>query len=436
VLAHEGLRHIERIDELVDAIRVVREELNHREPHGGRKGSKEITGRLIGLKGWVRDCEALLTVDLSWHRPHRPMQICDLDNSGPARFAAWSEARGWPPERLGPRSAGREMADAQIGHSIARLVKSIGGGDLGMAGRMQRALMAFGVALAVSLTGCSVGTPTALSGAKLDVVAAENFWGSLASQLGGSKVSVTSIIDNPNADPHDYEPTAADARLIASANFVIENGVGYDPWAQRLVDANPVSGRDVLNVGTLVGEPPGGNPHRWYSPTDVQHVIDAITAEYKKLDPKDASYFDHQRSTFETDGLAQYHAIISEIKTKYAGTPVGASESIFALMAPALGLKLLTPPSFLTAISEGTEPTAAEKAAIDHQISSHEIKVYVYNSQNATPDVQRQIEEARAVGIPITTITETLVPAGATFQAWQVAQLQSLATALHQATGK
>src|SRR6266446_3243148 len=117
----------------------------------------------------------------------------------------------------------------------------------------------------------------AASGGRPSVVAAENFWGSIASQLGGDRVTVTSIIDNPNADPHDYEPTAEDARLMATANFVIESGVGYDSWAQRLLDANPVSGRDVLDVGTLVGEPTGGNPHRWYSPSDVQRVIDAIT---------------------------------------------------------------------------------------------------------------------------------------------------------------
>ena len=165
-------------------------------------------------------------------------------------------------------------------------------------------------------------------------------------------------------------------------------------------------------------------------------MIDAITSEYQKIDPADASYFDRQRSSFETAGLARYHALISEIKTKYAGTPVGASESIFALMAPDLGLNLITPPAFLTAISEGTEPTAADKAAIDHQIAAHEIKVYVYNSQNATPDIQRQIDEARAANIPITTITETLFPAGATFQAWQVTQLKALETALHQATGR
>ena len=299
-----------------------------------------------------------------------------------------------------------------------------------------RTLLAIGLLASLAVTSCANGAKGTAGSGRPSVVAAENVWGSIASQLGGDRVTVTSIIDNPNADPHDYEPTADDARSFASASFVIENGVGYDPWAQRLLDANPVPSRGVLDVGTLVGEPTGGNPHRWYSPSDVQLVIDAITTGYMKMDPQDASYFTQQRISFETKGLAQYHAIIAGIKSTYAGTPVGASESIFALMAPALGLNLITPPAFLTAISEGSEPTAADKATIDHQIASHEIKVYVYNSQNATPDVQRQIDEARAAGIPISTITETLVPAGATFQAWQVAQLQALEAALHQATGR
>jgi zinc/manganese transport system substrate-binding protein len=295
-------------------------------------------------------------------------------------------------------------------------------------------LTALSLLLAAGLAACAMGRVDS-PGGRPRVVAAENFWGSIAGQLGGDRVEVTSIIDNPNADPHDYEPTTADARSMASAAFVIVNGIGYDPWADRLLAANPVSGRDVLDVGKLVGVPVGSNPHRWYSPPDVHQLIDAITTEFKKLDPKQASYFDEQRSSFETEGLADYHRLISEIRAKYAGRPVGASESIFALMAPELGLDLLTPPSFLTAISEGTEPTAADKATIDEQIRSGEIKVYVYNSQNATPDIQRQIEEANSAGIPVATITETLVPAGATFQAWQVRQLQNLETALAQATG-
>src|SRR5437667_2403847 len=267
----------------------------------------------------------------------------------------------------------------------------------------------------------------------LQVVAAENFWGSIASQLGGSRVHVTSVITSPATDPHDYEPTAADARTIAGARMVIANGIGYDPWAQKLIAANPVPGRIVLNVGDLVGIKPGGNPHRWYSPTSVQQGIDAIVQDYGKLEPKNGNYFAQQKTRFETKGLAQYKRLIATIRRKYHGVPVGASESIFAPLAQTLGLKLVTPPSFLKAISEGAEPTAADKTTVDRQIADGKIKVWVFNSQNSTPDVKRITDAARQRGIPVTTITETLVPVSATFQQWQSHQLQALAGALAQA---
>lgn len=264
----------------------------------------------------------------------------------------------------------------------------------------------------------------------LHVIAAENFWGSIASQLGGTKVDVESIITNPDTDPHDYDPSAADARDIANANVVIENGIGYDPWVSKLIAADRPADFQLVNVGDVVKVADGGNPHRWYNPTDVHTVVAAITAAYDAADPADATYFASQQKDFETKALAQYTGLITQIKTTYAGTPVGASESIFAMMAPALGLNLLTPPTFLRAISEGTDPTSADKQTIDSQIKTHAIKVYVYNSQNATPDVQTQVDEAKAAGIPVTTITETLSPAAATFQDWQVAQLTALQTAL------
>jgi zinc/manganese transport system substrate-binding protein len=268
------------------------------------------------------------------------------------------------------------------------------------------------------------------------VVAAENFWGSIASQLGGNRVHVTSVITSPATDPHDYEPTAADARTMAGAQMAIVNGIGYDPWAGKLIAANPVHGRVVLTVGDLVGLKPGGNPHRWYSPTDVQKVIDQIVRDYTKLDPKDAGYFKQQKARFETRGLAKYKRLIATIKRKYHGVPVGASESIFTPLAQALGLKLLTPASFLKAISEGTEPTAADKTAVDRQIADREIKVWVFNSQNSTPDVQRITDAARKKGIPMTTITETPTPAAVSFQAWQSRQLEALAAALAKGTGR
>jgi zinc/manganese transport system substrate-binding protein len=285
-------------------------------------------------------------------------------------------------------------------------------------------------------SGSGSGSGGAAASKTIQVVAAENFWGSIAAQLGGSHVKVTSIIDNPNADPHDYEATAADGRAVASADLVLINGVGYDTWATKLAAANPAPDRAVLTVGDVVGAPADGNPHRWYNPDDVTKVVEALVADYKKLDPADAAAFDSQRTTFETTALADYKATIADIKATYAGVPVGASESIFAMVAPALGLDLVTPPSFLKAISEGTDPTAADKATIDAQITGKKIKVYVYNDQNATPDIQTQIAQAKAAGIPVSTITETMVPGNATWQAWQTAQLKALRDALAKATGR
>jgi zinc/manganese transport system substrate-binding protein len=180
----------------------------------------------------------------------------------------------------------------------------------------------------------------------------------------------------------------------------------------------------------------GDNPHQWYSPASVRRVIDQITADYKHLDPKDSAYFDQQRTAFETKGLAEYNRLIAAIRARYAGVPVGYSESIFRPLGQALGLRLPTPYSFAKAIAEGTDVSAADKQTVDTQAQQRQIKVWVYNSQNATPDVQRVNALARAAGIPVATITETLSPAGASFEQWQVAELMSLQHALHQATGR
>jgi zinc/manganese transport system substrate-binding protein len=292
------------------------------------------------------------------------------------------------------------------------------------------------LSIALAATGCSTASSQASQGGRvITVVAAENFWGSIASQVGGSHVKVYSIITNPTTDPHTYEPTAANARTIASARLVIENGAGYDPWVGRLVAADQGQRISLLNVASALGVATGGNPHRWYNPGNVKAIVNRLAAAYGKLDPADKSYFAKRRALFLSSGLRRYNELISAIKAKYGGTPVGASESIFAMLAPALGLKLITPPTFLRAISEGTEVSAADKKTIDNQITHHLIKIYVYNSQNVTPDVRAQLTAVKAAHIPIATITETLSPPTATFQAWQIRQLQGIEIALAKATG-
>jgi len=295
---------------------------------------------------------------------------------------------------------------------------------------MRRYLLLLVSLLAAGLLAAAAGHAGPGGGGRIRVVAAENVWGSIAAQLGGARVDVTSVVANPATDPHDYEPSAVDARAFAEAKMVIASGAGYDPWAAKLVAANPVGGRVVLDVGDLVGTKAGGNPHSWYSPRDVHRVIAAIASDYAKLDPKDAAYFRARKAAFERHGLALYDAVIARIERRYHGVAVGASESIFTPLAQALGLKLVTPPSFLKAISEGTEPTAADTATIDRQIAKRQIAVWILNSQNSTPDVARLTEAARKRHIPVTTITETLTPASASFQQWQVRQLLALEEAL------
>jgi zinc/manganese transport system substrate-binding protein len=286
------------------------------------------------------------------------------------------------------------------------------------------------------VAGCGL-TPTSASGGgqTIQVVAAENFWGSIASQVGGSRVEVTSIIANPSADPHSYEPTAQDARTVAQAQFVIVNGDGYDPWADQLLQANPVSGRKELNVGDLLGRHVGDNPHMWYNPEYVTAMANAIRDDLKAIDPADAAAFDQADQTFLTRGLQRYHSLIQSIKTRYGGTPVGATESIFSYLAPALGLDLITPYSYLKAVSEGTDISAADQATVEQQITGKHIKILVYNSQNTPNNIQTIIRLAQANGIPVATITETLSPATASFQDWQSKQLAGIEVALAQAMG-
>jgi zinc/manganese transport system substrate-binding protein len=301
------------------------------------------------------------------------------------------------------------------------------------------AVSAFVVLLLCSLVGCGGAGESTASGSAagtLPVVAAENFWGSIAAQLGGAKVRVRSIIVNPATDPHSYEPTAEDARTMAGAKLAIVNGVGYDEWASHLLAATPLSGRVTLNVGKLLGLHDGENPHRWYFPADVYAVARQIAGDYERLEPGAREYFQARQHSFETAGLARYNQLRREIRQRYAGTPVGYSESIFQGLGQSLGLKLLTPYSFAKAIAEGTEVTAQDKRTVDGQAEHREIAVWVFNSQNVTPDVQRAGELARAAHIPIATVTETLSPASDSFQQWQVAELEGLMRALHEATGR
>ena len=294
--------------------------------------------------------------------------------------------------------------------------------------RVIKALL-IGTLLSSVLAACGAPAAGLGSGQPLQVIAGENFWGSIASQLGGTHVSVTSIVTNPNTDPHEYESSATDARAFATADYVILNGAGYDDWGQKLLSANPGSSRKVFTVADLLNKKAGDNPHFWYNPGWVDRVVDRITADYQALDPADSAYFSQQREAFRT-ALQPYHDAIAHIRSSFAGVAVGSTESIVVHMAQALGLNLISPSEFMQAISEGSDPPAQTVAEFQNQVSHHLIKVLVYNSQTSTPITENLKQLAAKNDIPVVGMSETVEPTTASFQDWQTKQLNALHAAL------
>ena len=281
-----------------------------------------------------------------------------------------------------------------------------------------------------------IHTNTSSNHGRIQVVAGENFWGSLVSQLGGDKVQVTSIVSDPNADPHEYESNTTDARAVATANYVILNGAGYDSWGNKLLSASPNSNRTVLTVASLLGKKEGDNPHFWYNPAYVNTVVAQMEHDLIKLDPGDTSYFQRQYASLRTS-LATYQNRITSIKHQFAGTKVAATEDIFAYLAQAAGLDLVSPPAFIQAVAEGNDPPANSIVQFQQQLQSGQVKALVYNEQTVTPLTNSIKQLAAEQNIPIVGVTETVQPPDTPFQVWMNAELIDLENALNaQALGQ
>ncbi len=293
-------------------------------------------------------------------------------------------------------------------------------------------IIVFSVLKVLNLTLFSSAlTPKNNSRNKIHIVAAENFWGSLVSQIGGSHVDVLSIITNPNVDPHEYESNTMDARAISNANYVIVNGAGYDTWATLLLKASSNPKRKVLNVASLLKKKLGDNPHFWYNPNYVNRVVSQMEKDLIAIDPGNADYYKRRYAEL-LDSLAEYQNRIAAIKKKYAGTPVESTESIFVYLADAAGLNLITPPAFMDAVAEGTDPPMQSVVTFENQLKNKKIgvKMLVYNKQTVTPLTETIKKLAKEQGIPIVGITETIQPPDASFQEWMNAETMSLQNVL------
>lgn len=275
--------------------------------------------------------------------------------------------------------------------------------------------------------GASNGTG---SGRVMQVVAAENFWGSLAGQLCGVHCNVTSIVSDPNADPHEYESNAADARDIANANFVIVNGVGYDDWALQLIAASNNQGQTVLNVAGNLGVPNGSNPHLWYNPAYVNATVKKMYLDLVAIDPSDSAYYAQQYANV-TASLEQVDSRMGVIRGQFAGTKVASTESIFVYLANATGLDLVSPPEFMEAVAEGNDPSEQSVATFENQLESGNVSVLVYNEQTVTPLTQQMKQIAVENNVTIVGVTETIQPPNVSFETWMNGELLQLQNALN-----
>ena len=280
----------------------------------------------------------------------------------------------------------------------------------------------FGSALVVLLIVVS-----AAGAEPIKVVAAESVYGDIARQIGGANVVVTSILTNPNQDPHAFEANASAARAIADARLVIVNGLDYDPWAVKLLSASRPTGREVIDVARLAGKRSGANPHLWYDATAVSALAAAVASGLTRIDPARASDTAARLARFEAS-MAPLRERVATLRGRYAGTPVTATEPVFDYMAAALGLEMRNT-RFQLAVMNGTEPGAAAIAAFEKDLRSQAVAVLLYNAQTSQTLAVRMRAIALEAGVPVVAVTET-EPQGQSYQQWMLSQLDALDRAL------
>lgn len=284
---------------------------------------------------------------------------------------------------------------------------------------------------AAALSGCSA-TPsqaTASSTSVIIAVGAENEYANVISQIGGKYVQVTAVESNPNTDPHTFEASPAVARVIGSAALIVQNGLGYDSYMDKVEAAVPASGRKVINVQHLLGLPDSTpNPHLWYKTTTMPAVARALAADLSALQPSHAAYFHTRQRAFDRS-LQPWYRALAQFKASYPAAPVATTEPVGDYMLQAAGTKNLTPFSFQADIMNGVDPAPQDVALQDSFFSGHRVKAFVYNQQVTDSLTESFLNSAHKYGIPVVGVYETM-PAGFTYQAWMLAETRALQRAV------
>ncbi len=288
---------------------------------------------------------------------------------------------------------------------------------------MGKGALATIMALILAASGLSAAAPAA----PLRIVAAENFYGDVAAQLGGPWVRVVSILANPDVDPHLFEVNPAVGRAVSKARIVIENGIGYDPWMENLLAATETSGRQTIVVASLIGRKPGDNPHIWYDPHTMLALGSALERVLAADDPAHAADFLPHLVAFRAS-LMPIEARIASLRARLAGTAVTATEPVFGYMFAALGMEVKNR-RFQLAVMNDTEPSAAEIAGFEADLRRHRVALLAYNSQASDPIALRMVRVAKEAGVPVVGVTET-EPPRTTYQAWILGELKEVQRAL------
>ena len=280
-----------------------------------------------------------------------------------------------------------------------------------------------------AITFLLLGAATAAA-APIKVVAAENFYGDVAKQIGGDAVAVVSILSNPDQDPHLFEASPSVARNISDAAVVVYSGVDHDPWMEKLLAASPSPSRKVIVAGDLIGAKSGDNPHIWYNPNTMLAMAKALTAMLSEADPTNAPTYAKRLEAFVAS-LAPVQDKIAQIKTSYAGTPVAATEPVFGYMFEAMGLDVKEM-AFQMSVMNDTEPSVSDVAAFEDDLKSRRIKLLIYNSQATDPLADKMSALAKEAGIPVVGATETQ-PEGKSYQEWMTSEIEAVGAALAKA---
>lgn len=262
---------------------------------------------------------------------------------------------------------------------------------------------------------------------KIALVAAENFYGDVAQQIGGDSVSVTSILKNRDQDPHLFETSPSIVRDVAAAQVVIQNGASYDSWMEGLLKVTPKPGRVLIRVSDLLQKNAGDNPHLWYDPATMPAVAKAVAQALKAADPAQADNYEARLKSFLAS-LQPLDDKITSIRSRYGGLPVTATEPVFGYMAASLGLTMLDQ-KFQLAVMNDTQPSASDVAAFEQDLKMHKVRVLFYNKQVSDNMVQRLVGLARQSDVPVVGVTET-APAGLSYQDWMLTQLEATEKAL------